>query len=99
MLHAIGPAAARVAVVVPVVVLMLFIGPLWLLGLVCGKGGREYVTKISDQAMRAACTMLQGANSQDPSAPGQLPAPTSSRSPVQRRQRPNTSGSRSVTGT
>ena len=38
-----------------------FTGLLWLLGLVSGKGGRQYVTKISDQAMRAASVMLQGA--------------------------------------
>jgi hypothetical protein len=36
---------------------------LWLPGLVSGKGGRQYVTKISDQAMRAASVMLQGAYS------------------------------------
>ena len=40
---------------------MLFTGLLWLLGLVSGKGGRQYVTKISDQAMRAASVMLHGA--------------------------------------
>jgi len=60
MLHTFGPAAGRVAAVVPVTVMMLFLGMLWLLGLVSGKGGRQYVTKISDQAVRAASTMLQG---------------------------------------
>jgi hypothetical protein len=29
--------------------------------LVSGEGGRQYVPKISDQAMRAASVMLQGA--------------------------------------
>jgi len=33
MLHAAGPAVGRIAAVVPVTLLMLFIGPLWLLGL------------------------------------------------------------------
>jgi hypothetical protein len=49
-----------VALAVPVTLLVLFIGLLWLLGLVSGKGGRQYVIKISDQAMRAASVMLQG---------------------------------------
>jgi hypothetical protein len=56
------PDAIRVvALAVPVTLLVLFTGLLWLLGLVSGKGGREYVTMISDQAMRAASVMLQGA--------------------------------------
>ena len=71
MLHALGPAAARVAAVVPVTLLMLFIGLLWLLGLLCGKDGREYVTKISSQAMRAATVMLQGAGRAEPAALGE----------------------------
>ena len=50
-----------VALTVPVTLLVLFTGLLWLLGLVSGKGGRQYVIKISDQAMRAASLMLQGA--------------------------------------
>jgi hypothetical protein len=44
-----------------VTLLVLFTGLLWLLGLISGKGGRQYVTKISDQAMRTASVMLQGA--------------------------------------
>jgi hypothetical protein len=56
------PDAIRVvALAVPVTLLALFTGLLWLLGLASGKGGRQYVTKISDQAMRAASVMLQGA--------------------------------------
>ena len=64
-MHAAGPAVGRIAAVVPVTLLMLFIGPLWLLGLVCGKDGRQYVTKISDQAMRAASVMLLGVAPED----------------------------------
>jgi hypothetical protein len=56
------PDAIRVvALVVAVTLLVLFTGLLWLLGLVSGKGGRQYVTKISDQAMRAASVLLQSA--------------------------------------
>jgi hypothetical protein len=59
MLHAAGPAAGRVAAVVPVTLLMVFIGLLWLLGLACGKDRRQYVAKISDQAMRAVSSIWQ----------------------------------------
>jgi hypothetical protein len=84
MLHAIGPAAGRVAAVIPVTLLVLFLGTLWLLGLVCGKGGRQYVTKISEQAMRAASAMLQGASREDPGAAGQLPGTKAPRSTARR---------------
>jgi hypothetical protein len=40
--------------------LMLFVGILWLLGLACGKDRREYVTAISEQAMRAASSLFHG---------------------------------------
>jgi hypothetical protein len=55
------PDAIRVVALAVPTLLVLFTGLLWLLGLVSGKGGRQYVTKISDQAMRAASVMLQGA--------------------------------------
>jgi hypothetical protein len=41
----------RVAAVAPVILLMLFTGLLWLLGLVCGADRRRYVTDLSQQAM------------------------------------------------
>ena len=41
--------------------LELISGPIVPGPLVSGEGGRQYVTKISDQAMRAASVMLQGA--------------------------------------
>jgi hypothetical protein len=84
MLHAIGPAAGRVAAVVPVTLLVLFLGVLWLLGLVSGKDGRQYVTKISDQAMRAVSIMLHGASREDPAAPGQPPGTKTPRSTARR---------------
>jgi len=56
------PDAIRVvALAIPVTLLVLFTGLLWLLGLVSGKGGRQYVTKISEQAMCAASVILHGA--------------------------------------
>ena len=60
-----GPAVLRVAAVVPVVLLVLFTGLLWLLGLMCGRERRRYVTGLSQQAMRAIGPLLHG-----PAAPG-----------------------------
>ena len=54
----------RVATVVPVVLLVLFTGLLWLLGLVCGRERRRYITNLSQQAMGAIGALLYG-----PSAP------------------------------
>jgi hypothetical protein len=55
-----GPAAARVATVIPAVLLILFIGLLWLLGLVCDRDRRRYVTNLSQQAMAAVGVLLHG---------------------------------------
>jgi hypothetical protein len=75
MLHAVGPAAGRVAAVVPVTLLTVFAGLLWLLGLVAGEKGREYVTEISNQAMRAASAMMGAALAELPeSLPAQSPS-------------------------
>jgi hypothetical protein len=65
MLHA-SPAAGRVAAVVPVTLLSLFVGLLWLIGLACGTDRRQYVTKISDQAMRAITSIWQSPASAEP---------------------------------
>jgi hypothetical protein len=70
MLHAIGPAAGRVAAAVPVTLLVLFAGVLWLLGLACGKDRRQYLAKISEQAMQAASAILQGSSRPGPPASG-----------------------------
>lgn len=55
-----GSAMMRVAAVVPVVLLVLFTGLLWMLGLMCGRERRRYVTDLSQQAMGAICTLLHG---------------------------------------
>jgi hypothetical protein len=68
MTPGLGPAIVRVAAVIPVVLLVLFIGLLWLLGLICGWERRRYVTNLSQQAMSAVGALLHG-----PSAP--LPPP------------------------
>jgi hypothetical protein len=56
----IGPAVVRAVVVVPVVLLVLFTGVLWLLGLMCGRERRRYVITLSQQAMNAAGVLLHG---------------------------------------
>ena len=65
-----GPAMVRVAAVVPVVLLVLFTGLLWLLGLVCGRERRRYVTNLSQQAMGVVGVLLHG-----PSAPSAAASP------------------------
>lgn len=71
MVHAVGPTFGRAAAVVPAALLIIFIGLVWLLGLACGKDRREYVTKISEQAMNAISLMFQGGSrTQDPPLPG-----------------------------
>lgn len=67
MLHAASPTAGRIAAALPVTLLSLFIGLLWLIGLACGKDRREYVTKISDQAMCAISSIWQS------TGPSELP--------------------------
>ena len=53
-----GGALGRVAAVVPLLLLVLFVGLLWLLGLACGSARRRYVTTISSQAMSAVGALL-----------------------------------------
>jgi hypothetical protein len=43
-----------------VVLLVLFIGLLWLLGLMCGNERRSYVTNLSMQAMGTIGALLHG---------------------------------------
>jgi hypothetical protein len=57
----------RVAAVIPVVLLVLFTGLLWLLGLICGRERRRYVTNLTQLAMSAVGGLLHEAS--DP-APG-----------------------------
>jgi hypothetical protein len=63
-----GYAIARAAAVVPVVLLVLFIGLLWLLGLMCGRGRRCYVTNLSLQAMGTIGALLRGPPAPPPPA-------------------------------
>ncbi len=60
MLPGAGSAMMRVAAVVPVVLLVLFTGLLWLLGLMCGRERRRYVTDLSQQAMGTIGVLLHG---------------------------------------
>jgi hypothetical protein len=59
----------RVAAVIPVIMLVLFMGLLWLLGLMCGRERRLYVTNLSQQAMEAIGALLHGPPA-PPSPPG-----------------------------
>jgi hypothetical protein len=61
--------AGRVAAAVPITLLCLFVGLLWLVGLACGKDRRQYVTKISEQAMRAINAIWCDSPHAEPSAP------------------------------
>jgi hypothetical protein len=58
----------RVAAVVPVVLLVLFTGLLWLLGLLCGRERRRYITNLSKQAMGAMGALLHGPTAVSPPA-------------------------------
>ena len=55
-----GTALVRAAAVVPVVLLVLFTGLLWLLGLLCGPERRKYILSVSRQAMGMVNQLLQG---------------------------------------
>lgn len=63
-----GSAIARAAAVVPVVLLVLFIGLLWLLGLMCGHERRCYVTNLSLQATGMIGALLHGPPAPPPPA-------------------------------
>ena len=54
-------ALVRVAAVIPAVLLVLFIGLLWLLGLPCDRERLRYVTDLSQQAMKLASRRDGGA--------------------------------------
>jgi hypothetical protein len=60
MLPGIGTAALRAAAVVPAMLLVVFSGLLWLLGLPCDGARRDYVLKASQQAMTTASVLLHG---------------------------------------
>jgi hypothetical protein len=81
MLTGPGTAVVRAAAVVPAILLVLFTGLLWLLGLLCGPERRKYVMTLSRQAMGAVGLLLH-----DPATMSSLPRPRSSASsrPVRR---------------
>jgi hypothetical protein len=56
----VGPTMVRVAAVIPVVLLVLFTGLLWVLGLLCDRERRRYVTDLSQQAIGVIGAMLHG---------------------------------------
>jgi hypothetical protein len=56
----VGTAVVRAVAVVPVVLLVLFTGLLWLLGLLCGRERRRYITVVSRLAMEAIGALLHG---------------------------------------
>lgn len=60
MLSAAGHGVLRVAGILPAVLLVLFIGVLWLLGLACRQPRRDYVTTLSAQAMTVIGALLHG---------------------------------------
>ena len=60
MLHSSGHVIVKIATVVPVTLLVLCTGFLWLLGLPCDRGRREYVTDLSRQALEASVSLIHG---------------------------------------
>lgn len=55
-----GASIVRAAAVVPVVLLALFVGLLWLVGLFCNKERRGYVIRITSQVTRTLSPLLHG---------------------------------------
>lgn len=66
------PQVVRAAVVIPAALIVLFMAPLWLLGLACGTERRQYVMTLSRQAMDAVTGLVQSAPEppQPPAGPG-----------------------------
>jgi hypothetical protein len=50
----------RAIAVVPAVLLILFVGPLLILGLACGSDRRRYVVEVSQQAMVVIGMLMHG---------------------------------------
>jgi hypothetical protein len=63
----------RFALVIPALLLVIFLGLLWLLGLACGSARRKYVTTLSAQALKVIGALLGS------SPEGQITGPTSRR--------------------
>jgi hypothetical protein len=54
-----APAVVRAIAVVPTVLLILFVGLLWIAGLACGPDRRRYVAKVSQEAMAIIGMLMQ----------------------------------------
>ena len=52
--------------VVPATLIVLFIGLLWLLGLMCNQARRSYVTALSKQAMETVGKLMHGPDTVNP---------------------------------
>jgi hypothetical protein len=66
---AIGSSVIRAAAVIPVTLLVVFLGLLWLLGLACGKDRRTYVLTLSKQVMGVIGTLMHGRPAPDSRPP------------------------------
>lgn len=75
---------SRALVVVPVILLVLSAFVLGLLGLLCGRERRKYVTSLSRQAMNTAGMLVHGPVTVSP-RPGQRSSGGATRSGVTRR--------------
>ncbi len=71
-----GQGLLRFAAMIPVLLLILFVGILWLLGLACGPARRRYVTTLSAQAMTVVGRLIHA--SSDPDRTVSSPSPRSS---------------------
>jgi len=69
MVPGLGGSIVRAAAVVPIVILVMFVGLLWLMGLFCSKERRGYVVRISSQAMRTLSPLLHGNPVSEPHTP------------------------------
>jgi len=58
LLISMSQSLGRAATVVPMTLLALFAGILWLIGLCCGKERRTYVVKLNSQVMGAISSIL-----------------------------------------
>jgi hypothetical protein len=63
MLSIVGTSISRAAAIIPATLLIVFIGLLWLLGLLCDKDRRNYVVTLSQQAMDAVGILVRGSPS------------------------------------
>jgi hypothetical protein len=64
LLISISQSLGRAATVVPMTLLALFAGVLWLVGLFCGKERRTYVVKLNSQVMAAISAILSSPGDQ-----------------------------------